>query len=401
MSKNIVRIIILIILIFVLYGISSLLPFFISPWALNFFEPPKKTILPQILITSPLSKPEIALIKPLKIPPVPDSWKQLNINCEDKSFIPSDLKNHSYFCQNIYQLKVNELLSDFQNSAKDRLILYGKNAYFDCPVNLGITQNLMIKCFNAALFVDSWEIPAMQKIMGVATLPNRVYIHYAQSKEDISKICNLDTASACFDYEYSVLYLYPPKSENDFFSGNPINASVYEGFDKEVAYSFIMTYPPNCYATDTHELIHFFNYQSYANNVRQWFEEGFTGFLTSRIFREICPPGPTFTNVVKTEAGKKKNIENFDLTDLDLEEPLSAAVESYSDKNKCRKTLFKELARLYKAQGLSFIPSFYNQIKIMKRTEAIDYARALYAAEGSPEWLKTYFRQNGCIDGNS
>jgi len=393
MSKNIVKIILIIILIFVLREILIFLPFFI--------EPSIQKISPQTLISSPSTKPETAIIKPLKIPQVPDSWKSLTVNCEDNSFIPSYLKNKSYFCQNIYQLNVNELLSKFQNSNKDRLILYGKNAYFDCPVNLGKTQNLMIKCFNAALFVDSWEIPEMQKITGVATLPNRVFIHYAQSKEDIVAICHLSTASACFDYEDSVLNLYPPKSENDFFSNNPFKASFYEGFDKEIAYSFMMINPQNCYATDVHELIHFFSYQSYGNNVSQWFEEGLAHFLTSKIFKEICPPGPTFINVVRSEAGQNKNVENFDLADLDLEEPLSAALEGYAYKNKCRIAIFKELARLYKEQKLSFIPAFYNQIKTMKRYEAIDYARALYFSEGAPEWLKNYFRQNGCIDGNS
>lgn len=76
--------------------------------------------------------------------------------------------------------------------------------------------------------------------------------------------------------------------------------------------------------------------------------------------------------------------------------PPGATIESYTEGNKCMKAILMEVGRHYREQGPSIIPNFYSEIKNMNKSYEHDFARALYLAEGSPEWLKTRLTQVGC-----
>lgn len=326
---------------------------------------------------------------------VPEEFKLYKINCGDKNFAPKHLRGDSFYCQNIYTADHNTLLSDFVKSGADRLVFYGHDTYFDCPMNLGKTQALVDKCVNAAIFLDYKQMPKMNEIIGVPKLSNKLYVYFAKTKEEVRVLCNFPTASACFNSDQYALYLQPPKSVDNFYK-QEYPASVYEGENKEISYTFNTSIPKDCYPTEIHELIHFFNNQFWGYNVaREWFEEGMAHSLTPWVLKSVCP-GIAFNNTIRREGNKKEEIKNFDLTSLNLEEPMEAAIESYAEGNTCRKAIFKELSRYYKEKDFSVISPFYQEIHKMQKSYERDFARVLYLAENSPAWLKTYLQENGC-----
>jgi len=328
---------------------------------------------------------------------IPSEYKNYRFNCEDKGFAPKPLRNSKYFCLNVYSADADTVLTDFEKSGADRLLFYGKNSYFDCPVFLGKNQTLVNKCLNASLFLDYWQIRKMSEIIGVPSLSSKLYVYFLKTQKEIGDYCGVPTASACFNGDENALYLTAASSIDKFYQ-QEFKASIYEGQNHEIAYNFNMKLPSNCYATDVHELTHFFNEQYFGYNIaRQWFAESITYLLVPWILKDICPPGPSFSNVVKKANGQEQKLTSFDLTTLDLEDPLDSAIERYTEGNICMKAIFKEVARSYKESGSSVVPRFYFEIKRMNKSHENDFARALYLAEGSPQWLKTYFNQNGCV----
>lgn len=326
---------------------------------------------------------------------VPEEFKLYKFNCDDKSFAPEHLRGDSFYCQNIYTADAETLLSDFMKSGDERLVFYGHDTYFDCPLNLGKTQALINKCVNAAIFLDYKQMPKMNEIIGVPKLSNKLYIYFAKTEEEVRTLCNFPTASACFNSDQYTLYLQPPKSVEDFYK-QEYSASVYEGVNKEISYTFNTSIPKDCYPTEIHELIHFFNNQFWGHNVaREWFEEGMAFSLTPWVLKSVCP-NIAFNNTIRTEGNKKEEIKNFDLASLNLEEPMEAAIESYAEGNTCRKAIFKELSRYYKEKDFSIIAPFYIEIPKMQTSYEKDFARALYLAEDSPAWLKAFLQENGC-----
>lgn len=76
-----------------------------------------------------------------------------------------------------------------------------------------------------------------------------------------------------------------------------------------------------------------------------------------------------------------------------MAEPMSAA-----EGNNCRKAIFMKLAQLKKETGsLSFIVPFLTEIKEMNHFKEQDYINALIRSQGSPESLKVFFKEKGCL----
>ncbi len=333
----------------------------------------------------------------LKYSDVPEEFKNIKVDCEnDRSFIPSYLRESSFYCQNVYNAQ-ESALADFEKSKASRLIFYGENTYFECPVFLGASQTLINRCINTSLFLDYWQMKKTSELMGIPALTDKLYLKHAEDEEELKNVCKTDGASECYNSEDKMVLLYQVSRLEDFQPEGYSNASMYEGLNKEIQYSYDLKYPPNCFDVDLHEMGHYFNAQYFGRGaLPAWFEEGIVRLLYFPIQTQLCPLGIKYSNISRTEGGKTDKLTNFDPVSLDLEEPLQAGLESYAKDNTCRKAIYKEIARYVSEEGLNLIPSFYFEMKQQGGYSENDIARALYKAEKSPESLKIYFSQNSC-----
>lgn len=326
---------------------------------------------------------------------VSEEVKNLSLDCSKISQEAPLSKGDKYYCQNIYQAEVAQLKQNVEISGASRILLYGQYVYFDCPASLEGAKDVLDRCLRSAQFVDSWQLPKMFEVFGLSKPLDKAYLYFAKTDKEIDQICE-SSGVACI------------KSGNEIYAGTKsgnqviysdqrsVEAVFYEGKNQEVSYKTTLTTPESCYMPHLHELIHYVNAQYFGGAAIDWFEEGFNYFITNRLYKEICPPGPVYGETVKIESGSSTKQPSFDPDELDKQEPLSTRLESYSEGLACRRAIFTILAKYIDEEGLKFSPKFYVELKRLSSQRDADFARAVYLAGGSQAETKTQFKQKGC-----
>lgn len=339
--------------------------------------------------------------KPKAAQPAPAPEPSVDLQCADLSFLPPAVADYRYACKGIYDSDPGVLAAAVAASGAERLILIGAYVYINCPASILKKKDVVTRCYNAAKFADSIQIPKMREITGIAAKGKKIHIYYADSLPQVAQLCNHPTASACMQTinGRDTIYNNALSSGTPFYNaGVPVQASVYRGLDHEIAYNFTMTIKSDCYAAFTHEIIHSLQGQddALAKTMYSWIDEFLAFELTPFMVKEFCPPGTVFTNVVKTEDGQQTPVPNFDLSKLDLEDPMSSSSENYAEGRQCRRAIFNQMAGQLNQKGVLFIKLFYSQLEQTSPYDDMGFARALWAAAGSPIDMRDYFRAHGC-----
>ncbi|MDO8499730.1 MAG: hypothetical protein Q7S66_03650 [bacterium] len=345
-----------------------------------------------------------------KLPPVaqitytevPDSVKQTTVDCDKLDIVPKQFRGAKYYCQNIYLTDSKQLKTQVGKTKPERILLYGQYSYYDCPVSSPAVSDMIDGCWKAAKFLDNWQIPQMIRVLGVKPV-KKVYYHFTKIHKEAEDICEslgaID-ADACITPEGQVYISAGTASSKQFTSGGEIKkASLVESSDggtQPIVYNFTVTYPENCFSRDNHEILHFFDYQSYGNVAPEWFEEGLVRLLARPILNQSCSPGLIFSNISKKEGGVVTTLTDFDLDSLDLEEPLSAGLAGYADGNQCRKGIYMQIARNIKEGGTVYIKNLYKALQKTKPTSESTAARAVWESSGKDKQVKQFLNQNEC-----
>lgn len=360
---------------------------------------PAKTNQPVVSPTPrPTSRPTVQP-RTLDYAPVPESVKNLTVDCQNKDFIPSIVRNNNYVCENIYRVDLNSLKSQIQSTHASRLLLYGQYVYFDCPTDPALGNDVVNRCFQSAKFLDNWQIPKTLSLLSFPKPAQKAYLYFSQTAAQTTDLCNrLGTpgASACLISGYQIYrssLLYGKYLFHN--SGTTTETGIGVGSAGEIQYAYSESTPAGCYSPDVHETTHYLNYQ-YLGAMTTWVNEGVTRLLESRILNKICPPGITYSRVVKKENGVVSKVDNFNFFALDLQEPLTQDLEYYSSGRRCMKGVFIQTARLLNSQGFGFIRAFYNEIDKLRTQHDWEFAAALWTASGQNPEVKSFLQGYGC-----
>lgn len=333
---------------------------------------------------------------------VSDSVKQIIVDCDKLEVVPKEFRGLKYYCQNIYRTDPEQIKAQIKILKPERILLYGQYSYYDCPVTSPIVSDMIDGCWKAAKFLDNWQIPQMINILGVKPT-EKVYYYFTQTTKEAKGICEslgaID-ADACATPDGHIYISAGTASSKQFASAGEIKrASLVEGKNGstgQVIYNFTVAYPDNCFSRDNHEILHFFDYQSYGSIAPKWFEEGLVRLLIRTIYNQSCLPGLTFSDVSKKEGGTVTALTDFDLDSLDIEEPLSAGLAEFADGNQCRKGIYMQIARNIKDGGVLYINRLYSALQKTKPTSETTAARAVWESAGKDKKVKQFLNQNEC-----
>lgn len=330
---------------------------------------------------------------------VPESVKRITMDCKKLEVLPKRFRGLRYYCQNIYLTDAEQLKTQTNALKPERILLYGQYSYYDCPVTSPTVSDMIGGCLSAAKFLDNWQIPRMISVLGVQPT-KKVYYHFTQTYKESEEICQslgAKKADACATPDGQIYLVAGTVSSKQFTSaGESRQAAVVEGVVQPIVYNFTTTYPQNCFSRDTHEILHFFDFQSYGAVAPEWFEEGFVRLLIRPLYNLSCPPGLAVSDVTKKEGNVVIALSDFDLGSLDLEEPLSAGLTNYANGNQCRKALYMQMARNIKNGGAVYIKQLYSALQKTPPTKEAAVAQAIWESSNKDTGVKKFLSQNGC-----
>ena len=333
---------------------------------------------------------------------VSDAVKQFTVDCDKLDIVPKQFRGATYYCQNMYRTDPEQIKAQTKILKPERILLYGQYSYYDCPVTSPVVSDMIDGCWKAAKFLDNWQIPQMIPILGVKPV-KKVYYHFTQTHKEAEDICEslgaID-ADACASSDGQIYISAGTTASKQFTPAGEIKqASLLEGENgntKQIIYNFTVAYPENCFSRDNHELLHFFDYQSYGTVAPEWFEEGLVRLLIRPMLNQSCPPGLTFSDVSKKEGDTVTDLTGFDLDSLDLEEPLSAGLVAYADGNQCRKGIYMQIARNIKIGGVGYITKLYTALQKTPPISESTAAQAIWESSEKDPWIKQFLLKNGC-----
>lgn len=330
---------------------------------------------------------------------VPDTVREKQIDCSNPSIVPPKLRNASFFCENIYRVNPNTLEAAASASGATRLLLYGQYSSFDCPIQAAGINDPVTGCYNAAKFMDNWQLPMVAKVLGAPLDLRQIHYHFTPTVEETTALCGRQDASACAD-RLGTIYMPVGNNFNHEFTtaGLFTRGAMYAGPQKEVYYEFAYTVPRQCYMTDLHETLHEMHSRTYGI-APEWFEEGMVRLELYPFNRVLCEPGVAYDHAFKKVNGVKTEIGAFNPDDLLVAEPLQAGLETYARGNQCRKGIFMQIGRSIKSQGLGYLPKLYAALKGNGMSPSISesaIAQAVYQSTGNDKSAKDFLVQQTC-----
>lgn len=334
------------------------------------------------------------LVQKETVAPTPIGAENIAIDCSDLWFVPAQLKNAVYACQNIYTVDQDTLVKSIPSSA-DRVILAGKHSDYNCPVTSEKVSDILNQCYKRAKFLDTWQFPKTSQILGIPLPTQKVHFTVVNSYEQAKEICmqaGLDSG-AVICINDSVIYI-PEEMLKE--RSSVLTAYEFERLgDEKITYKIRLVSPKNCPASHMHELQHFFDFQAYGK-AAAWFEESLVALVQDMMYSDICPPGFSYENVKKEVNGQKTSLPNFDLFSLNTEVPLTSRVEDYAQGNQCRRGIDMQIARSLRQQKTAYLPALFSALKGRNGNTESDIAKAVWESTQRESDVKNFLLSNSC-----
>lgn len=326
--------------------------------------------------------------------PVPESSRNLKIDCANSKDIPGEHRRSKNLCVNIYQTGADDLKNKITNLDPERIILYGQFAVINYPTKTAAQiENYLEQAHITARFIDNYLYPKFAEAAGIKIPAKKLYIHLSGNKDELQKYCS-QKASACA--KDNVIYLLIHGKSKGLYFPSGLDRSAKMGYkagqNEESIYWYYEIQPPNCpmLSKFAHEFTHYFDNLSYGV-AETWLEEGVARIFELAVYKEMCPPGVKAFDVRREENGISYPVENFEYPS---DEAMRFFLTDFWNGDNCRLAQFLLINRELKTQGLKFHQKMSMAFKNKSEKEKI---MGLINVSSDPAGNKNIFQNAGCF----
>lgn len=325
--------------------------------------------------------------------------KSSDFNCNDLSYIPSQLPRSTYYCQNVLGLDEMDIKPKFGSIKQNRIIFYGKYADYNCPVKSASLPDILKLCFRFANYLNDWQLERTAEITRIAVPGNRIHVYITSVNSEIQKICNSnssqETVSTCIDKETGTLLI----NQDQLFDEEIVNAVTNESMTKDgkpVTFIYHWSAPYACPATSMPDIQHYFNYQYMGNSIPQWFDKASGIFLRETIASAMCAPGYQYFNGTLETDGKKTQMETFSMDHINSMATMSSSMENLAGNDSCRRAIIRQISAYLDKYKDKYAPLLYRSLGKSRIQSDDDISRAVWDSTGKNTDVGDFLTKNNC-----